>query len=524
MNSMLLSIILFIILILTFILRGTYRLLANSGLAPSGDSVVHLIIVDGIRRNGHRIPDRFPALLLSGSHDYPSFFHWLLSFLSKETLEGWEPFIGTFIEIVHNLFIFFACYYFVQRQGMINPMLAGFLGSVIFALTPLFVDHVGRVFLLSERPFGALLGTIFVFFGLQYIAFSDSWFLAGAIVAAGFIFISSKFTVQAIVFISIIFSLLAWTPKLLLPIVAGFLVISLISRGYALKVIVGHIRHSIFYKTFLLDNYLRPNSQYLDLFKSLISGINHPKVLIKAFRTNSLLKVFSMMPWVLVLFPLLFRNYDQLVSNSLLHACSLWALSCIIVFCIISFNKMRFLGEPERYLEIAILPIAFIISFFLIQEGLIGLWTLFFVVAFYSLVFFGVIFLSVRKNPLWNEDQEKLCNWLSGIKPSRILTIPLKTACLLVYRTHHKGLSILGNISGKSQQRQFMELCPVLYPYPDSNLQRLANEYNLNFVIIHKPTLDYLKTGGVGITYDFSSFKKRYENSSYVVYALKNDS
>jgi Ca2+/Na+ antiporter len=494
----------------------------KSGLAPSGDSVVHLIIADGVRRNGHRIPDRFPELLLSGSNDYPSFFHWLLSFLSKETLEQWEPFIGTFIEIVHNLFIFFTIYYFALKQEMISAKLVGFLGSVIFALTPLFIDHVGRVFLLSERPFGALLGTVFVFFGLQLIAFSDFWCLAGAGVASGIIFISSKFTVQAILFISLVFSLLAWTPKIWLAIVAGFLLISLISRGYALKVFLGHIRHSIFYKDFLLTNYLRPNSQYLDLFRCVINGISRPNVLIQAFRTNSLLKIFSMMPWVLVLFPLLLKNNEQVKSNMLFHSCFLWIISCIILVCVVSIKKMRFLGEPERYLEIGILPIAFLTSFFLIQEGSIGFWILFIVVAFYCLFAFWRIFSGARKSSLWDADQEKLCDWLREIEPSRILTIPLKTACFLVYRTHHKGLSILANISGKSQQRQFMELCPVLYPYANSNLKRLAKEYNLNFIIVHKPTLDSLRKGCFGITYDFSTFEKTYENSSYAVYGLKN--
>ena len=200
---------LFCVLCLTFILRGTYGLFIPSGLAPSGDTVIHLIIADGIRRNGHRIPDRFPEFLLSGPHSYPSFFHWLLSFIPKKTLERWERFIGSFLEMVHNVFIFFTCYYLARRQGGVNPMLVGFMAAIVFALSPLFVDHVGRVFHLSERPFGSFWGTVFVFFALQYVASPDPWFLVGAIIAIGIIFISSKFTVQAILFISFIFSVLS---------------------------------------------------------------------------------------------------------------------------------------------------------------------------------------------------------------------------------------------------------------------------------------------------------------------------
>ena len=515
---------LFCVLCLTFILRGTYRLLVPSGLATSGDAVVHLIIADGIRRNGHRIPDRFPEFLLSGPHNYPSFFHWLLSFIPKKTLERWEPFIGSFIEMVHNAFIFFACYYLARRQGGDNPTLVGLMAAIMFALTPLLVDHVGRVFLLSERPFGSLWGTVFVFFGLQYVVSSDFWFLAGAVVATGIIFISSKFVAQTILFVSFIYSLLAWPPKIWLPIIVGFLAISLISRGYALRVLTGHLRHLIFYKKFLLANYLRPTSQYKDLFRSLVKGMRQPQVLIKAFRTNSLLKLFSMVPWVLVLFPFLLRNHEQLKSNPFLQHCLLWTISCVIILCIISFNGLRFLGEPERYLESAILPIAFLTSLFLVQRRSNSDWVLFFTVALYALMVFLMIFLKGRRNILWDVDQENLCDWLCEMKPSRILTIPLKAVCFLVYRTQHKGLSIFTNISDPSQQRQFRELCPILYPYPNSDLERLVEEYNLNFIVAHKPTLDALERSGLGITYDFSLFEKSYENLSFVVYAFRGDS
>ena len=513
-------ILLFCVLCFTFMLRGTYRLLVPSGLAPSGDAAIHLIIADGIRRNGHRIPDRFPEFLLSGPHNYPSCFHWLLSFIPRKTLEKFEPFIGTLIELVHNIFVFTACYYLALRQGVTNAIWVGFLATIIFALTPLFVDHVGRVFLLSERPFGSLLGTIFVFFGLQYIVSPNLWLLVGAAVVIGIIFISSKFTVQAILFISFIFSLLSWTVKLWLPIAAGFLLISLASRGYALRVLAGHLRHSIFYKKFLLQNYLRPTSQYRDLFQSLIRAIRHPYILIKAFRTNSLLKLFSMMPWVIVLFPLAIKNSKSLESNSLLQVCLLWIVSCGAVLCITSFNGMRFLGEPERYLEISILPVSFLISFFLMQTRFLGIWVLFFLVALYALMAFVVIFSGARRGNLWSVDQERLCQWLLKAKPSRVMTIPLKMVSFLVYRTNHKGLNILTNISEKSQQRKFRELCPILYPYPDSDLKKLINEYELDLIVVHKPTLAFLEMNNPDIHYDFSDLKKEYENGSYVAYSV----
>jgi hypothetical protein len=152
------------------------------------------------------------------------------------------------------------------------------------------------------------------------------------------------------------------------------------------------------------------------------------------------------------------------------------------------------------------------------------LWICFATVVIYALIVLWFIFSEASHNRLWDSDQEELCGWLRKIRTSRILTIPLKAACFLVYHTHHKGLSILTNISDPSQQQQFRELCPVLYPFPSSNLEGLSREYDLDLIIAHKPTLDTLAKSDLGIAYDFSRFQKRYENPSFVVYGLRGDS
>jgi hypothetical protein len=181
---------------------------------------------------------------------------------------------------------------------------------------------------------------------------------------------------------------------------------------------------------------------------------------------------------------------------------------------------MRFLGEPERYLEAAILPVAFLTSFFLFERHSSILWTFFIAVVIYAFSMVLIIFSDARHNKLWNSDQEELVEWLRKIKTSRILTIPLKAVCFLVYRTQHQGLSILTNISEESQQKRFRELCPILYPLPNANLERLAKDYNLDIIIAHRPTIDRLSSSGLGIRYDFSRFQIRYENRSFVVYGV----
>jgi hypothetical protein len=511
-------VILFFIFMVTFLLRGTYALMVHRGLAPSGDAVIHLIIADGIRRNGHRIPERFPEFLLSGPHNYPSFFHWLLSFISKERLERYEPFIGTFIEMIHSAAIFFACYYWALKQNIANPGWIGFLSAMMFALTPLLVDHVGRVFSLSERPFGSLLGTVFLFFGLQYVLSSSFWALALSAAVMGIIFISSKFTVQAILFISFIFSLLAWTPKIGVPVIVGCVGALLFTKGYAIRVLKGHLRHSIFYKTFLLNHYLRPKSQYGDLIQSVVTGFRNPRVLIQAFRTNSLLKIFSMVPWLLVLIVSITGNVEEVRSIPVFRFGVLWVGSSVIVTCLTAVNGMRFLGEPERYLEFALLPLTFLCSVFLLERNSLASWLLGASMSLYGLLVFWHLLSKIRAMKIWDEGEEELCEWLRGLNPARIMTIPLKAVSVLVYRTRHQGLNTLTNISETSQQQRFKELCPILYPYPDSNLRKLVREYQLDLIVVHKPTLAFLENSPLTIHYDFSGLEKKYENRAYVAY------
>jgi hypothetical protein len=73
-----------------------------------GDALVHLLMIDVIRRNGHRIPKWVPQFLTGSNFDYPALYHWILSFVSARRLERFEWVLSPFIEGIHAALIYLA--------------------------------------------------------------------------------------------------------------------------------------------------------------------------------------------------------------------------------------------------------------------------------------------------------------------------------------------------------------------------------------------------------------------------------
>ncbi len=319
------------------------------------DHRLHLFLAAVIRENGHRLFVRVPRLLNdSYCGTYPLFLHWFLSFLDERQTRT----ASLFINPLANALSVLAVYLFLQQ----DPSLASNSGWIClsFALTPQFLHFSNsRLWGLSSRPIGL---TLFLFFALlaELAAGTDRpWlFLTLAVLAGYLIWGFNTFAQQSLVFFSILRALIFNSWWMLAAAALSLGVFVALHPRYA----PGYLKHSVLYiRSYATDLADRFILQYRfsiwrdfvhDIWKRLSQrwdlGLHY-------MYTNALLIVILLNPLTAVTLlsrlPLPGRGEadpSQIVSSS-----AEMTSIAVLVFLATSFRATRFLGEPERYVEMA---------------------------------------------------------------------------------------------------------------------------------------------------------------------------
>lgn len=508
-----------IISLTTFFIRAIYRIL-NKG-DRSSDAWAHLYFIDLIRKNGHRPPSKITQFLTTGFLGYPIFVHWLLSFFDKRTTEKIEPFFGALVDSIHNLFLFSASIFLFEKQMRVAQYgSVAFIASMIFAVTPMLVKSGARVFSISMRPVGGLLFSITTFFLFEFYWTNDFRFLVGAVLIASFIFLSSKFAVQVLVIFYFFFTLIKGT-TLLLVVLAGFLLALLFSLGQYLRVFKGHINHLSFYaKTLQFKHPLithltsAKKRRNVSIIKEKLSD------LILLVQRTPTLKMMAYAPflflWIISLV------YERMYADYIFFDLSLWVLIPIVACLFFSIKYMRFLGEPERYMEYSIFPLSILSAYCIARSPLCSL-----IAIPTTALSFVVIFYNYRlglKNGSRSREkrlrlEKEMIDCLKSKTISNILPIPQVLGHKIAYLTHHNVLAFSGNLASTPEsQREFNLLFPITYPMINTDLERIVNLYRIDLIVVEKKSIYYYGFHG---KYDFSKFSKELENDSYAVYGTK---
>ncbi|MFD1646084.1 hypothetical protein [Haloarchaeobius litoreus] len=465
-----------LVLSLIAVTRASYRLLDPHG--TNRDGYAHLLFIAEIRTAGHRIPEYLSVSALSGRSVYPYFLHWVLSFFPSR----WLPIIERYFSPLMDL-LFAAVLLSLYPLGLLSTWQTVF-AITLFLVTPQFMrfDMAHGIGLSSRKP-GQLLTTIsLLLFSLWSIGGANWLFVAG-VFGGALICLTSKFSVQSLVFILFGMGLVVDSLFLLaIPLSLGLAV--LLSLGAYWDILRGHVSHL---KHLALKGQFRLRAiQRRSVLQSLHKIINNLrsgdiKAVARRGFDNLIVRVISDNPFILLLPLIVAARWGTGFGTPTVF--TVWLFTGIITFVLTSLPYLRFIGEGERYLEYVFLPAVLVIA-----DGLktIGPW---FTVVTVATMGFGavVIPLYFKGYQLFLYDSDEGDDWgkvreyLESQDQGVVLLQPKGRGRQLAWETHHIVVDPVMNAGDSTDEID--SLCPEMYGIITDDVRWLEETFDPDWVI-----------------------------------------
>lgn len=306
--------------------------------------------------------------------------------------------------------------------------------------------------------------------------------------------LSHRMSVQTLFFTTIFFTIYEKSIFYILIFALGVVIATLISKGFYLKILKGHLA---------MLEYWRQNIKYR--YAHEVKGL--PR---KGYRSSDMvfnlyqkvksapfMAVFAANPFVLLIIVfILFKkfkfgldiNYFNL-SPILMDKFIVWSLFLLVVAIVIrSFRFVEFMGEGERYMEYAAFPVS-VIGALLIYNGLQSQYINFTLAGFVLFVMLGglaPVFYIQQKVIIQDKERSitkalwKIFDYINHIETEvRMICIPQLMSTSLMYFTKAKTLSTDNSIA------HITDLVDVL-PVIKRPLEEIFKKYNANYLLVNE--------------------------------------
>jgi len=298
------------------------------------DTWAYLLEARAIRENRFKIPKEMPGYLVRSPYDVPPFFYYLVALFPKKTAEVISRFFSPLVDSLQALLLFALVYFATGNEG------AAFGAGVLFAVTPV---SVLESITFTARPFASMVFTLFlVAFSFFASTGNAIAFIASAILALA-VFLTHKMTAQALAVVCVGF-FLAYSLNVffIAPLVIGFVLAVVVSGGYYLRVLRGHLAILNFWRKRIDRRYSKPvASQFVESVSKLLLN-----------------------PWLLLAFVYYLGGGLSGFENAFFVACA-----ALFVFAVATALKpLAFLGENYRYLEYCAFPSFFLSAVFIARQ------------------------------------------------------------------------------------------------------------------------------------------------------------
>jgi len=330
---------LLVIFIGNFFLKSAYNLLSPSVIG--GDSYDHLLFIEEIRAAGHRIPDSPDQIATAGDYSYPYLLHWTLSFVPQRYIVTVDKYFSAVSDTVFLLFVAA-----LGPFGLLSEVQV-VVASLAFVAIPQFSrpDMSHNTGLSARKP-GLLFVSVSILAAAFWIDAGTRWFLVLAVASGAVVLLSSKFGTQAYVALAgglAIFS----EPRFGSVPVLAFCLAVLLSKGRYLSILAAQLRHLYLWGTYIQFHHSKGRP-----------GMSLPNV-------SSVKDALNLLYRNRFLNPLINNHVSITVAVLLLAGVEmglpepfgLWILLGFAAYLVTVLPYLRFLGQPERYLEYATLPV-----------------------------------------------------------------------------------------------------------------------------------------------------------------------
>lgn len=451
-----------------------------------------MLEADFIRKNGHKIPmgKINDGYIIEGYLDYPPALPWLLSFISKKTLFKIQGFISPLFDVIQNILVFIVA---IQLTGNIQIAI---LAQIVYATIPLAVLENSY---LTPRSFGYLTFTAAFYPLLIYSLVQNPIYLMVGFLFTLLCFFIHRFATQSLLFICLFFFIIDRNVLYIVVFFGAMITAILISRGYYLRILEGHIANIYFW----VQNYkLRFAHQVRGIqkgrkkrdFVSLVYYVLGTFTPVTLVFTNLWLLVpvffflekvfqFGIIPQYILMEPL----YSKM---------ALWVMFFYVIgVLILSIKYLLFIGEGQRYLEMAFAPTAILSA--VVLSSLLKTDYAMIVISIFFLTFSVNIGLTIVSQWIGiihdqgrsvHRDMRKVFVFINSVKPKpRILCIPHQITTMIIFNTK---ADVLVDIQAGTLQK-IQDIFPVL-KFP---VKEIAKKYDLNMLVLRKyyATMEELK-------------------------------
>lgn len=477
----------------------------------TADSLFHLRFIREVRRRGWKGARR------DMRHDYPLGYHWLLSHLPQSWLEKWERYNGGVFDCLHICLFISVLYFFAPKNT--PPSLVWFWGPLLLSFHPgwMYAGMGPRAYHLTERVLSEfLIGCAFSSLWVFAATGNWAWYALAALIT-GFSLTCSKFSLQVLVgFCPIMGALQLSIPIFFLP-VLSIAVAWLITSGDYITQLRGQIIYSLWYAGAIRrrEMIVWARNSWAGMMKRYH---DFGKIGIAKWLAEECSFFITPLQHVPFLIALIAAAYGV---GRLPHAIFArdWIIAAAAIWFLTSLKWFLVLGEAERYLYHATVPIYFFIVVWL-GSGVLPAWK--WVLLAYVLLWYavqqGVILIRLRHNTIGEEfltEREQLMAFLNELPIQRYLAFSKSHALTgeVMYFTDHVHPEI-EIYNGK--QYTFDEIFSV-FPFPRWSI---IDEVDVSLLVVNKPEVEAAEKQGIGKDYDFKKTKKVFESKTYAVYSV----
>jgi len=525
------------VLLFSFSLRAYPGLLAyfRDDLEYTGanDSYSALNIIESIRNNNHRTPEVYPNFLPHRPIGYPLFMHWLLSFLPPATTERLVAYWGAIVETLHTLVIMLFAYWLIGTTtfGETVPLIPGvLLSGILFAVAPTSVRATnGPGLILSARPLGSFFFTVSLFFLLAWQYSNETGYLFLSALFHCAVLVTHKFATQATWFVLTTLAVIYGDVRFGILFLAVVSLTILLTKGYYLRVLHGHLAYIRYWTMhqFLPQWGPTVNRELLSfwdgqsLSKTVLNLIpDSPRRL----WSSDFSAAYMYNPAVVLALLLVLTDGVTTATLPLLA----WLFALIFAHLIVLVPVLRYIGEPGRYLQYSLAPVALLGPYALysvdigsgFQLGPFGP-----VSALFGLVLAYAVALSLREIRLAGKLKTQtsaghassmpLREWLSSKPQSNVLFIPTYESKYLLPYVDHDFLRPRAPDHTSSAKRELMSRTLEYIGSPNPDLSVLADIYDLDMVIFEK---EFIAESPVG--YSQPEAQPLYEDERFIIYSM----
>lgn len=425
----------------------------------------------------------------------PLLWHWLVARLPTVIPYRWCNYINAVLELI------FCAVTYLLLSAAIEAQTA-FLVVLIYLTTPLWFSTLAigpRIVGFTPRLSCEILLSIFFLLVSVGESLPVYILLPSLMLLAYVVLLSFKFGIQAIVFITLFYSLMSfdWLPALAVVLAGGVAIVT--SKGYFAEALHAQVKHLVWYFNMVRRgegdiarrNAMRGFPVYTPgkLKAFLVGAMN------SLFISNSYTIVLLKLPVLLLLAGFYLATWLS-SGASLLSENACWVVvAATLVFLLTSTRFFVFLGEAERYLNC----IALVLCVELVRYAMsYDLPELLYGVIAYGFLFFLVeyfIYPLLAGQPVVakeSHDDSTVLAWLCDQATSLTLLLYPYHAATGLWRilgqTDHK-LVFCFNLD-KDFNERFQRRYAATYPFTNlNNIDEMADDFGLNCVVIEKSKL-----------------------------------